>query len=155
MEKIYAILERGGRSVLATFEDRTFVHQFEGSKDAALKEMNARVEQVERALSINDITPDVTEDRERIDAYLRSVEVAPDAFWAKNVSRAVLISWTPVHYRQRRTITLYAEEWQALTEVAASVRALSARGVYAGKPSWAALVRGIANGEFIVSRKQL
>lgn len=54
----------------------------------------------------------------------------------------------------RRSLELTAQEWEALDKLAADIGSLSVSKRNPGKPTWRTLIKEIANGTIICTRKE-
>jgi len=53
----------------------------------------------------------------------------------------------------RASLKLTEEEWRNLQGIAAATSSLAPTGTTAGKPAWRTLIKRIADGELLVSRR--
>ncbi len=54
----------------------------------------------------------------------------------------------------RRSLLLTAEQWATLERLAAEFDATAPTGQRAGSPAWRSLIKEIANGTLVLSRKE-
>ena len=62
----------------------------------------------------------------------------------------VTIDWEGGSKTEMRCVGLSGEAWLALEELAQATNSLAKAGKHAGKPSWRALLRRIADGELLI-----